>query len=522
MKKLCLLTMMAALAAALPASALTLTAHCQSLGSGSTNLTFEVEPGQPAGFSFPCPGEVPVRLYPDRAPLNQTNRLSAVYVGLNHFDPNFAKDKDLKGCESDVRILERTLSEGKCWPVYDELILTNGCATKAAIRGAIAERAARLVPGEVFLYQHSSHGSSRPSIIAYDDHYSAQELASDLAAFKPGVKIVAIIDTCYSAAMIPEDPGNFAKATLEALKAARSARYGQSRDQAANGIVADVVFLTACQSTETSWENEIKNSIFEPSGLFTGSLVFGAETMADENGDSLITFLEAFHAACKYIQHNKNKQTPFCSNEKLAGELFLCSTFSYEGYGLLSCAGGICRYDIPALAQDVDVTLQTAPYSPEAGLVPSKLAISATVSPEGDEFQDLKCSVAFRTYNCLIGMDLGETLQINGVGLHLGRYCGGNKARTSLSFDILDADFKACGSTKIKIDKKKLLPSFQATFKSGTGKPAFFRPESGDQETFLVLRNPLADFSFQGVSKVKYNSKSRKLTAKLIKEKPAK
>lgn len=144
----------------------------------------------------------------------------ALCVGIDEY----AEITSLQGCVNDARFMAANLIERGEWEETDVVVLTNAQATKSAIRKTLSNFAAIAMPGDTFLYMHSSHGGQTNAgnendpltgedgkatyLCVYDEHYGDNstayndyELAEDLAKFKSGVKAAVIVDACFSAGM---------------------------------------------------------------------------------------------------------------------------------------------------------------------------------------------------------------------------------------------------------------------------------------------------------------------------------
>ena len=124
----------------------------------------------------------------------------ALCVGINKY--SLSGCSTLSGCVNDATYFRNNLVERGDWQSADITLLTNSNATKTRIRNAITGYAATAVAGDTFVYQHSSHGGQNSGksvfLCAYNDYYEDTELASDLAQFPSGVKVVVIVDACHS------------------------------------------------------------------------------------------------------------------------------------------------------------------------------------------------------------------------------------------------------------------------------------------------------------------------------------
>ena len=132
-------------------------------------------------------------------------------VGIDQYDPLYVSGQ-LDGCANDAAGFRQQLMEDPSrWPTANFTTLINRAATKAAIRAKLANLAATAVSGDVVVYFQSSHGGTLNEggtdtyLCTYNDDYEDSELASDLLAFKSGVKVIIVIDACYAAGLFKSD-----------------------------------------------------------------------------------------------------------------------------------------------------------------------------------------------------------------------------------------------------------------------------------------------------------------------------
>ena len=142
-------------------------------------------------------------------------------IGLNHVDtgsPAFdrltAPPPPLRGCVSDATAIADLLdSRG-----FRRLaLLTNEKATRAAVLGALDTAANQLSSDDLFVLHYSGHGMSgsvssaggidpnsdhTSSWILFDQPFSDGELFQTWGAFKQGVRILVISDSCHSESAI--------------------------------------------------------------------------------------------------------------------------------------------------------------------------------------------------------------------------------------------------------------------------------------------------------------------------------
>lgn len=237
----------------------------------------------------------------------------AVIVGCNKYDTEYIDSSSfLNGCVPDANHVQALVTSRGQWDAANVAKLTDSSAKHSAVLSAIASAASKAVPGDTFLYFHSSHGGNYTysfvtntalytdwpimvysvdpegidnCVCTYDADFTAAELASALADFDPGVNIVVMIDACHSAgmfqyddgtpvsqravrrnaagkAMRPADPGLFAEAVGAQIGAIRRARGIRA--------AANVAFVTAANFDEYSYDAQTGDG-----GEFTTAFIEG-------------------------------------------------------------------------------------------------------------------------------------------------------------------------------------------------------------------------------------------------------
>lgn len=216
----------------------------------------------------------------------ETRHKYALCVGIDKYrDPRIS---ELDGCVNDSRYMTENLVGLGGWPAGNVSRLEDELATKAAIRAAIVDAAAMAEPGDVFVYQHSSHGDQtyreqpdgetlegadgkavflRVYDGGYDDAgaaYNDFELAEDLGRFRPGVAVAVIVDACHSGGLFKEGARAAGKAgedsfdiagRVSALMNARRARAKARGEDGGGEITAsEIGWVTAVDYNELSMD----------------------------------------------------------------------------------------------------------------------------------------------------------------------------------------------------------------------------------------------------------------------------
>jgi hypothetical protein len=220
----------------------------------------------------------------------------ALCVGLNSVDADHygGWSGHLNACEADARSMNAMLKR--------QGFVVNTLFTKEATRGAvlnqIANAAAAAVAGDIFVFTNSSHGGQLPdlngdevdgqdeTLCMFDGEIVDDELYGALAAFKTGVRVVVVSDSCHSGTVTRLfTPGHSGERAADGSKRVRTmppdvalATYHQNHEfydpilsdkrlkEARQSLKASVLLIGGCQDNQTSldgWAN----------GLFTGTLL---------------------------------------------------------------------------------------------------------------------------------------------------------------------------------------------------------------------------------------------------------
>ena len=193
----------------------------------------------------------------------------ALCVGINEY----VDITPLTGCVNDADYMYANLIERGDWSAANMTKLTDSQATKNGIRTAISNIAAVAKAGDTFVYQHSSHGGNEDEdnptrnvfLCVYDEDYydnstayNDYELAADLQAFPAGVKVVVIVDACFSGGLFKGaratakawDLAGSVSAIIDADRAARAARGDKSVAKSLSA--SEIGWVTAAEYSETS------------------------------------------------------------------------------------------------------------------------------------------------------------------------------------------------------------------------------------------------------------------------------
>lgn len=179
----------------------------------------------------------------NQQPAPSTVNRYALAIGIDHYAPGYASS--LPSCINDATGFSGELAKdtalwkggGKPLPASITL-MTDSAARLSSIRSKMQQLAGVAQSGDVVVYFHSSHGgdsgtsdttsdgvSDATFLCAYDTEYEDEVFAQDLAMFADGVKVVVILDACFSAGMYKGGPVfAFPERVMKALGNACKAR----------------------------------------------------------------------------------------------------------------------------------------------------------------------------------------------------------------------------------------------------------------------------------------------------------
>jgi hypothetical protein len=181
--------------------------------------------------------------------------------------------------------------------------------------------------GDIFIYFQSSHGGNsrtRPRdafLCSHNANYTDRELASDLARFNRGVKIVVIIDACHSGGMFKSADGgwNFAENVMQAYEQEVAKAHPGLAKSALAKFTSNIGFMTAADYHQTSQGGR-------PNSIYAGYVLQAMRTSSADNAprNSVISSWEA-HAWAKPRASRANRsQTAQHLNGTLLKRTPLC------------------------------------------------------------------------------------------------------------------------------------------------------------------------------------------------------
>ena len=208
---------------------------------------------------------------------------------------------------------------GGYWSSENVTLLADAQATYTAVRSKIQSAANTCVAGDVFFFMYSGHGAQDydyeyyESICLYEADYGDWQLGADLALFDSGVKVVVMLDTCYSAGMfkaaMPYDQIRFQKFAERVMEAYRTAKQANTPLASKAALGSNVAFMTACNKFELSW---IYDSDYS---LYTRFVLDGISDKgnSDANLDGMLTLKELHdYAVPRVVSETQSEevQTP--------------------------------------------------------------------------------------------------------------------------------------------------------------------------------------------------------------------
>ncbi|WP_160476553.1 caspase family protein [Cereibacter sphaeroides] len=141
----------------------------------------------------------------------------SLHVGVNRVDQAHYRNfvQDLEFCVNDAEAMrDLAVQRG-----YETRLLTDAQATREALRGAMTDAAQQLEPGGIFLMSYAGHGAQigdfngdegdgpdrdrlDETLCLHDAMLVDDELYQLWAAFREGVRVVAVFDSCHSGSIL--------------------------------------------------------------------------------------------------------------------------------------------------------------------------------------------------------------------------------------------------------------------------------------------------------------------------------
>ncbi|MBP5787438.1 MAG: caspase family protein, partial [Kiritimatiellae bacterium] len=232
-------------------------------GSGSHTLKWAYSKDGSVSRGNDCGWVDQVSWSASSTPIATSTNKYALCVGINQY--SLSGCSTLSGCVNDALYFHANLKTRGGWPTANMTKLTDSGATKTAIRNAITGYASRAAAGDTFVYMHSSHGGQNSGtstyLCAYDDCYEDTELATDLARFPTGVKVVVVVDACHSGGLFKGDGTGKAPVfgLAERVSAIMDDNRAKSLARGEKGVLdklsaSEIGWVTAADYDESSYD----------------------------------------------------------------------------------------------------------------------------------------------------------------------------------------------------------------------------------------------------------------------------
>ncbi len=215
----------------------------------------------------------------------------SLHIGLNFVDPKHYQgwDGQLNACIADAKDM-RALAKKKGFT--GNTMLLDGQATAAAVTTAIQDAAKKLSKGDIFFLTYSGHGGQVHDLngdekdkgrmdetwVLFDRQLVDDELYNLWSKFKPGVRILALSDSCHSGTVTRDipvfigsgpRPPAMPRPVGVAVENANQALYRsiQKNNPGAEKakVSASILLLSGCMDNHTSMDGD-------DNGAFTGML----------------------------------------------------------------------------------------------------------------------------------------------------------------------------------------------------------------------------------------------------------
>lgn len=219
----------------------------------------------------------------------------ALFLGIDHYSPAYISSP-LNSCINDANGFSRKLAaDTDLWKDVEDDKLPSGMTLwtdsqcrLSAVRAKMQELAGVAKSGDLVVFFQSSHGGRSSGMNAflcmYDASYRDTVFAADLAGFADGVKIVVVLDACFSAGIYKDgdvaEPWDFPQRVMDEVSRIRKDKSGEG---------PNIGWLASSDYNETSLAGN-------PYSRFTGFLI-AAFCSGDASDDGKLTFKELFDYA---------------------------------------------------------------------------------------------------------------------------------------------------------------------------------------------------------------------------------
>lgn len=135
-------------------------------------------------------------------------RILGVYAGITAYGAM----SQLYGCADDARLLGEAMRASHLQRVDEQVVLTDGAATRDAFLSGIRDVARRARPDDVVMVFWSGHGNVQPTtptslgeldgldetIVLYDGSLTDDEVVHEMDAIATGATVILALDSCHS------------------------------------------------------------------------------------------------------------------------------------------------------------------------------------------------------------------------------------------------------------------------------------------------------------------------------------
>ena len=270
-----------------------------------------------------------------------------LFVGVNEY--TLSGCDYLFGCDWDAACMMDAYTRGGFCASGNSELVANLAATKSAVRAKFNALAKLAKAGDTVLYYQSSHGDEYDGdkgacLCMTDGMWRDTEFADDLAKFADGVRVVVVLDACYSGGMFKSAGAgaparnaaarwDFAAGVQRSLGARRaaaadvSAKSAVSTGAAAKGV-PEVAWITAADWDEYSWMDERGSE-------FTHAFLRGwRDGSADADSDGYVSFGELAEYAKREVRDSSVQiDNDDLLRDALAGRGYDVETFRLLSYG---------------------------------------------------------------------------------------------------------------------------------------------------------------------------------------------
>jgi len=270
-----------------------------------------------------------------------------LFVGVNEY--TLSGCDYLFGCDWDAMCMMDAYTRGGFCASGNSELVANLAATKSAVRAKFNALAKLAKAGDTVLYYQSSHGDEYDGdkgacLCMTDGMWRDTEFADDLAKFADGVRVVVVLDACYSGGMFKSAGAgaparnaaarwDFAAGVQRSLGARRaaaadvSAKSAVSTGAAAKGV-PEVAWITAADWDEYSWMDERGSE-------FTHAFLRGwRDGSADADSDGYVSFGELAEYAKREVRDSSVQiDNDDLLRDALAGRGYDVETFRLLSYG---------------------------------------------------------------------------------------------------------------------------------------------------------------------------------------------